>query len=447
MAVGEVFVSATYGTITATVNFSIITKLINSLNIQSDSDSLSVNSSLNLKCIATYDDGSEEDISDSALWTVDNSSKAFITEESLLLTPIEEGVVIITAAISGVSISKTITITDSSLDSISLSPSGIMLSSEIDTRLRAFGNYSDGTSVDISHLVTWSTSDNTLGVISNISSSKGYFTNSYTGSTIDSLNFTASIGGITQTGNIIITPGSISSISISQSDTSINSNQNLNLRSYAHFADGASVDITDLVTWSSSNESVAFISNSVESRGLLSSLSEGTSNISAYYKGFNSQNVLVNVSDTNEESSSELGVGLTAKYFTGNNFDVLQGKRIDSTINFNWATGQAPLGVGDNFSVRWTGKIMGKISGMCTITSRSDDGFRLYIDGVSIIDVWFPHAPRWDSTHNIPFIEGEKQNITVEFFENGGHAVAELYWECDGDTAQEVIPKEYLFSE
>ena len=112
----------------------------------------------------------------------------------------------------------------------------------------------------------------------------------------------------------------------------------------------------------------------------------------------------------------------------------------------NSASGQAPLGVGDYFSVRWSGQISGKTTGDCTIASRSDDGFRVYIDGVLLIDVWFAHAPKWDYAYNVAFEEGVKQDITVEFFENGGQAVAELYWQCDGDAALEAIPTENLFN-
>ena len=132
-------------------------------------------------------------------------------------------------------------------------------------------------------------------------------------------------------------------------------------------------------------------------------------------------------------------------YYSGRNFDTFKGQRIDSQVNFNWATGQAPLGVGDNFSVRWTGFIKGKYTGNCTIASRSDDGFRAYIGGNTILNIWTNHAPRWDYNYSVSFVEGEKQEITVEFYENGGHAVSELYWECPGDSGLEAIPMEFLF--
>jgi hypothetical protein len=74
--------------------------------------------------------------------------------------------------------------------------------------------------------------------------------------------------------------------------------------------------------------------------------------------------------------------GLKGEYF--NNKD-LQGMpvvtRTDKLINFNWFTGspvaQLPT---DNFSARWSGKIVPPLSGTYQLGARADDGVRIYID-------------------------------------------------------------------
>src|SRR5438477_489097 len=59
--------------------------------------------------------------------------------------------------------------------------------------------------------------------------------------------------------------------------------------------------------------------------------------------------------------------------------------RVDPTVNFNWS-GSPATGVGsDNFSVRWSGQLLPKVSGIYSFVTSSDDGVRLYVNGQKII--------------------------------------------------------------
>ena len=81
------------------------------------------------------------------------------------------------------------------------------------------------------------------------------------------------------------------------------------------------------------------------------------------------------------------------------------------------------MGVGDYFSVRWTGfyKATSTTNYFC---SYSDDGIRVYINGALVIDNWTLHGPTWNCTANIPMTVGTKYSITYEYFENGGGSEA-----------------------
>jgi hypothetical protein len=448
LSAGSVEVSADLDGLSSTVSFTVLAKTLDSISLVIPNPSIAVDVLTDVTCLAHYSDGSSEDISSEVSLTLSDNSIALIDQTNTIrLRSLSVGVTDINASFSGLNASATLTVTAANLVSIEVQTNNSLLSAGVNAYFRAMGTYDDASVVDITNNVAWSISNASFGSISNSPSTKGLYNNTFNGVSTSNLTITATMGAITDDLEIILAPGVINSISITPSSATTNTLKNLDYKAYAHFADGASVEITDISTWTSSDTSIAIISNSITDAGRASTLNEGIANIQASYKGQSSNTSILTVDDGVAEVIPEEGDGLLASYFSGNNFDTLKGQRIDAQINFNWNTGQAPLGVGDNFSVRWTGQIKGKFTGDCQISSRSDDGFRMWIDGVSIIDVWFPHAPRWDHNYAVPFVEGEKQSITVEFFENGGHAVAELYWQCPGDATLDPIPMEYLFSE
>lgn len=136
--------------------------------------------------------------------------------------------------------------------------------------------------------------------------------------------------------------------------------------------------------------------------------------------------------------------GLDATYFDNMNFTGPQVSRTDPTVNFNFGNGSPDPGIGsDTFSARWTGQIEAPVSGQYTFTTRSDDGVRLLIEGETVIDNWTDHAPTNDSG-TITLEAGKRYDINLDYYENGGGAVIQLYWQPPGQT-QTIIPSDNLF--
>lgn len=126
--------------------------------------------------------------------------------------------------------------------------------------------------------------------------------------------------------------------------------------------------------------------------------------------------------------------GLNGDYF---NNKELQGqptlKRVDKEINFLWGGGSPAKEIGeDNFSVRWTGYVKAPVSGVFTLSTSSDDGIRLYIDDKLLINDWSDHSLNSVSAE-VELTEGKVYKIKVEFYENGGDAIAMLGWKLPGE--------------
>ncbi len=135
--------------------------------------------------------------------------------------------------------------------------------------------------------------------------------------------------------------------------------------------------------------------------------------------------------------------GLTADYYAGINFDQLRFSRIDSTIDFRWndAAPDTRLAA-DNFSVRWHGSIIPRHSERHAFTTISDDGVRLWVNGQLLINNWTHHSEE-PNTAEIDLQAGVPVTVQMEFFENGGDAVARLLWESASQPL-EVVPVDRL---
>ena len=101
--------------------------------------------------------------------------------------------------------------------------------------------------------------------------------------------------------------------------------------------------------------------------------------------------------------------------------------RQDSSINFDWSNGSPDYRIpSDRFSVRWTRAVSFQ-GGRYRFTTVTDDGVRLYIDGNLVIDRWMDMAPTANSVE-VNLTTGVHA-IRMEYYENGGGAVAKLFWE------------------
>jgi hypothetical protein len=138
------------------------------------------------------------------------------------------------------------------------------------------------------------------------------------------------------------------------------------------------------------------------------------------------------------------GTGLLGDYF--DNIDLTNQKlsRTDGVVNFDWGSGSPDASIGaDGFSVRWTGQVQAQFSETYTFTTTSDDGIRLWVNGVQVVNNWTDHAPT-DNSGTIALTAGQKYDLKLEYYENGGGAVAKLLWSSPS-TSKQVIPQSQLY--
>ncbi|HEX2909274.1 MAG TPA: PA14 domain-containing protein [Chloroflexia bacterium] len=138
--------------------------------------------------------------------------------------------------------------------------------------------------------------------------------------------------------------------------------------------------------------------------------------------------------------------GLNAEYFnnmTLSGVPVL--KRVDSTVNFDWDLGSPDPKLPTNgFSARWTGQVKAASNEMYTFCTQSDDGVRLWVNNVQLINNWTNHGQTEDCGQ-IALKQGQLYNLKLEYYENVGDAVISLWWRTP-TISKQVIPAAQLFT-
>ncbi|MEJ0087724.1 MAG: glycoside hydrolase family 3 C-terminal domain-containing protein [Pseudomonadota bacterium] len=138
--------------------------------------------------------------------------------------------------------------------------------------------------------------------------------------------------------------------------------------------------------------------------------------------------------------------GLKGEYFRGKEFagaPVLT--RIDPRVAFRWDRGAptdtlvaqgeltqaAALGV-DDYSIRWTGKLLPPKTGKYELVVGANDGFRLYIDGKVVSDGWEPNPRVASKSAFVELEAGRSYDIKLEYFEADRDAEVRLAWRLPG---------------
>jgi beta-glucosidase len=130
--------------------------------------------------------------------------------------------------------------------------------------------------------------------------------------------------------------------------------------------------------------------------------------------------------------------GLKGEYFNNRDWTGSPALvRTDATVNFNWGSiSPASQVVPDNFSVRWTGKIVPPESGKYLLGFTGNGGVRLLLDGKVFLEDFANRRTR-SLTKEIELEGGRQYEVRLEYQENANHyASARLVWAAPSGARQ-----------
>jgi beta-glucosidase len=128
--------------------------------------------------------------------------------------------------------------------------------------------------------------------------------------------------------------------------------------------------------------------------------------------------------------SASLGTGLKGEYFDNRE---MKGEpvltRVDQDINFDWgAFSPAPQLTPQNFSVRWTGKLIVRQSGKYVLGGAGNGGLRVHIDGKVLVEELANRRTKV-VTKEIELEAGRSYDIRFDYYVGANtFAAAKLVW-------------------
>lgn len=234
----------------------------------------------------TYSDGSMVDITLTAAWSTDGvaASVSNAAGQTGLATGLSAGTVHVQAKLGAVTGSATFTVTAAIVTSLAVTPKTATLPLGITQVLKATATYSDATTLDVTNLATWSSSDATVASVANATSG-GVASGTVTALKGGAATITASFGGASDTAQVTTTAAVVTEIDVVPATATVAAGKQQSFTAQAKASDGTTSDVTTQVTWASSAAAVATISNAASSKGLATGLTKGGATITATLAG------------------------------------------------------------------------------------------------------------------------------------------------------------------
>jgi trimeric autotransporter adhesin len=202
VGLGSTTILAISGGISGSTTLTVTAAALVSITVTPTGSSIVAGTTRQFTAVGAYSDGSSQNLTSTATWASTNAGIASISNAAGskgLATAVAAGSTTISATSGGVAGSTTLSVTSATLASITVTPSGSSMETGSTRQFSAVGSYSNGSSQNLTSLVTWASTSAGVASISNAAGSKGLATSVAAGSTIIS----ASSGGIS--GNTTLT--------------------------------------------------------------------------------------------------------------------------------------------------------------------------------------------------------------------------------------------------
>jgi hypothetical protein len=225
----------------------------------------------------TFSDASEQSLTNSVTWSSVNTSIAAI-DQTGLATALLEGTTNITAAFDGVTRTTQLTVVAAALTAIEITQTLSEVPQQVNVKHIATGTFSDGTSSDITAQANWSSSDESIATVA----ASGIAV----GSAAGSVTITAAMNALSSSVTLNVTEAFLVEINITPAAPTVAADNTLQLTAIGVFNNNATADITtaDITAhalWTTSDGSIATISNITGSEGLATGSNAGTTTVSA----------------------------------------------------------------------------------------------------------------------------------------------------------------------
>jgi hypothetical protein len=255
VAAGSTMIQASFGSVTGAAPLTVSGASLNSIALTPPPAGLAIGSIERFQAVGTFSDGTKQPITLTAAWSVtpNDGSIAKLLDRSPLgyaMTGVAAGSAMVEVKLGG--ISQTAVLSVQSLTSVAVAPNSASIAQGTARQFKATATLADGTTQDVTPSVTWISSAPTIATIS----STGFATGIAPGTTTIGAEF----GGQFATAQLTVTSATMTSLAITPkapADVALGRKQQY--KATGRFSDLTTQDLTNQVTWSSSEPGVAVI--------------------------------------------------------------------------------------------------------------------------------------------------------------------------------------------
>jgi hypothetical protein len=271
-AVGAVTISATSGSVTGSASLTVTSAAVIAVNILPPALSMSLGSNRQLQAMATFSDGSKQALTSSVTWQTSQPAVSTISTQGEV-TAAGLGTAQVSAAYQGLTGVTSITVGPAALVSIAVGPNRSSLPIGESEQITATGTFSDGTTQNLTHSATWSSSGSAIASVSQAGIAAAV--------AVGTVAISATSASVTGSANLTVTSAAVIAVNIIPPALSMSLGSNRQLQAMATFSDGSKQALSSSVTWQTSQPAVSTVST----QGEVTAAGLGAAQVSAAYQG------------------------------------------------------------------------------------------------------------------------------------------------------------------
>lgn|GEM_PF-1454960 len=287
LAAGTSTISAKFGAATATETLTTSDVTLQSITIYPASPTIANGTKVQFRASGSYSDNLNRDITHLVRWSSGTAATALIKNSPAdkgLATSVAAGTSAISAALGSISGSTTLTVKASTMNAtgVQVTPATPVMGAGTTLQLAATGIFTAGSnsSMDLTKLVYWTTSNSAVATVSNADSTNGRVYGVAAGTATLTAYWTGSVVA-SGTATVTVTSGTLASIQISPDQPFGPVGYTEQLKATALYSDNNTQDVTESVVWTSSDKTIVTVSNVEGSRGEITRVSYGSATITA----------------------------------------------------------------------------------------------------------------------------------------------------------------------
>jgi uncharacterized protein YjdB len=252
---GTANISATFNAVTGSAPLTVSTATVASISVTPSSAELAPNTTASLVATATLSDGTTQVITNNATWSSSNTAVATV-DNAGNVSAVAGGSATISAQFGGVTGTSAIAVNQ--LASIQVSPSTASIAVQTGVAFTAIGTFADGKQQDLTGFAFWTSSQPSVATI---------FAGNASGLSAGTSTIVAVFDGQGGSAQLTVTGAKASSLVVLPSAAALKLGGSAKFKAVASFNDGTTMDVTNWVTWTSSEQEVATLTAGMAKSG------------------------------------------------------------------------------------------------------------------------------------------------------------------------------------